>query len=214
MRTSLVSRVAFWLAAGCSLAVAHDAVFLAQLGPGHELAAALRSAGHGYWGAAAFLLLLGGAAAAVAWLVRIRSLRRRAVVPRATVDGPSWRRRAVGHWIRLFAVVAISFVLQENLEHAFAHGHLIGLGALIGPEYPLAVPVLALVTGAAAAIIAIARQHEIELISRIPASPAGARRSNLVVRWNQDPRRVRHAGPMSVHRGLRAPPSPIHLVHI
>ncbi len=48
---------------------------------------------------------------------------------------------AVAPPVRL--VVTTAFAVQENLEHLAGHGHLIGLGALIGPEYPLALPVLA-----------------------------------------------------------------------
>jgi hypothetical protein len=53
-------------------------------------------------------------------------------------------------WGRLFAIVAIGFVIQESAEHFAMHGHAIGVGALIGPEYPLALPILGLVTLAAA----------------------------------------------------------------
>ena len=60
--------------------------------------------------------------------------------PRATAD--SWS----GLWLPLFALVAVAFAIQENVEHLVGHGHLIGLGALVGPEYPLALPVIGLVT--------------------------------------------------------------------
>ena len=54
-------------------------------------------------------------------------------------------RRFAAIWLRLLAVVAIGFVIQENVEHVIAHGHAPGLGALLGPEYPLALPVIGLV---------------------------------------------------------------------
>jgi hypothetical protein len=202
----------FWLAAGIALLISHDAVFLVQLGPGRALAAALSDAGHGhaYWANASSLLLTGGAIAAALWLVRLAVLRRAGGGPPQDVPGAeTWRRRALTHWVRLFALVAIAFVLQENIEHALVHGHFIGLGALTGPEYPLAVPVLAMVAGLAAALTALVRQREVELLRRIGARarPPRAQRRHGHAR----PMRlgIRAGAPMCIHHALRAPPAGI-----
>ena len=76
-RVARVSRTAsFWLAAGVTLLVSHDAVFLVQVGPGKALADALTDAGHGhaYWANASVLLLAGGTVVAALWFVRMAIL--------------------------------------------------------------------------------------------------------------------------------------------
>jgi len=40
--------IAFWALAGIALLVSHDAIFLAQIGPGEALAQVRRTAGHEY----------------------------------------------------------------------------------------------------------------------------------------------------------------------
>jgi hypothetical protein len=64
-------------------------------------------------------------------------------------------------------VVAIGFGLQENVEHLISHGHAPGLGALIGPELPLALPVIAFITGLAALVAAALGQAEHALLAVI-----------------------------------------------
>ena len=70
--------LAFWAVAGVALLVSHDAIFLAQLGPGRALAQTLREAGHWYWGLASLLLGAVGLAVLTATMVRLRCLRRQA----------------------------------------------------------------------------------------------------------------------------------------
>jgi hypothetical protein len=149
------SRLAFWATAGVVLLICHDAVFLAQLGPGRGVVQALRSAGHEYWSAASLLLLLAGLVAAGATIRRILALRRRAHALHATPAPTAILPRALRSGTALFAVVAIGFVLQENAEHFIAHGHLIGLGAVVGPEYPLALPVIGAMTAGGGLVVAL-----------------------------------------------------------
>jgi hypothetical protein len=163
--------IAFWAVAGVSLFLSHDAVFLVQIGPGDELTRALRGAGHDYWGAASLILALIGLAVGAAAILRLRSLRRRI----ALLRGPRTARSSAGSrfafiWLRLFAVVALGFVLQENVEHIISHGHAIGLGALLGPEYPLAIPVIGLVTALAALVATTVRRTEGALLAIISAA--------------------------------------------
>jgi hypothetical protein len=204
--------VSFWVAAGIALLIAHDLVALIQIGPGAKLAEALRTAGHAYWPAASTALILVAVGVVGWWTVRLARLQRRA----RAVDGPSlpaqpfaWRGRFVRLWPRLFLVVAASFVVQENVEHLFAHEHLPGVGALVGPLYPLALPVIAAITGVAAALVALIRQHEAGLILRIASGrlvlPRPARRRPL----RPDRGSILRRDPLARLRSGRAPPQPL-----
>jgi hypothetical protein len=199
-------RMAFWALAGVALFLSHDAVFLIQLGPGDALSRALRDAGHGYWGAASLILALSGLAVGVAAILRLRLLRRHVALLPAAPSAPT----PVGSpfaatWLRLFAVVALGFVLQENVEHIISHGHAMGLGALLGPEHPLALPVIGLVTALAAFVAAAVRRTEGTLLAIISAAlhrprrgrPLPGPRSQLVL-----PRR----SPLASAIAVRAPP--------
>lgn len=162
-------RLALWALAGVALLASHDAVFLAQIGPGESLARTLREAGHDYWGVASLALGAFGIAALAAVLVRLRGLRQRAAALGAS---PTARSRTYGArwlrvWARLLPLVAIGFLVQENIEHLIGHGHAPGLGALIGPQYPLALPVIALITGTAALMAAALGQAERALLEVI-----------------------------------------------
>lgn len=164
------ARVAFWALAGVALLVSHDAIFLAQLGPGEELARTLRHAAHEYWGTASLALAVVGVAAALAIAIRLLRLQRRAAVLGAnpvTAGRRGYLRRVARVWLALFAVVALGFVVQENLEHARAHGHLPGIGALVGPEYPLAVPMIGLITLAGGLLAAALGGAERALVTAI-----------------------------------------------
>jgi len=161
--------VAFWALAAIALLVTHDAVFLAQVGPGQELARALREAGHAYWGVASLVLAAMGVVALAATLLRLRSLRRSVVMLGAAPHTRSrpYAARWLTTWARLLAMVAIGFAIQENIEHLIGHSHAPGLGALIGPEYPLALPIIALITGLAALVAAVLDQTEDALLAVI-----------------------------------------------
>ena len=171
--TRLMARVrgpvAFWALAGVALLISHDAVFLAQVGPGHDLARALREAGHEYWGIVSLLLGTIGVATLAATLVRLRTLRRKAATLGAapTARSQPYVARWLATWARLLALVAIGFAVQENIEHLIGHSHAPGLGALIGSEYPLALPVIALITGLAALVAAGLSQAEQALVGVI-----------------------------------------------
>ena len=176
MRISRVSafvrgRFAFWALAGVAFLASHDAIYLAQVGPGEQLARAVRQAGHDYWAAVSLLLAAVGIAAAISTLLRLRSLRRRATGLAGSGSDRTGgsRARLLSMWAKLFAVVAFGFVLQENVEHLVVHGHAPGLGALVGPEYPLAVPVIGLISAIAASIAAALRGAEQELLAAIQA---------------------------------------------
>jgi hypothetical protein len=167
----LRDRLAFWALAGLALVVAHDAIFLVQVGPGEALVATLRTAGHGYWAVAS----LGVAVVAIvagAWMwIRVRRLHARArSLGAATPADPRFARRVGRSWLRLAAIVAIGFLVQENVEHVIAHGHAPGVGALVGPEYPLAIPVIGLITALAAVLAALVGSRRDALVLAIDAA--------------------------------------------
>jgi hypothetical protein len=166
-------RIAFWALAALALLISHDATFLVQVGPGEALARALREAGHGYWGAASAVLLLIGLVAGARIGIRLFQLRRRASALDAqapAVPRTVWLRRAATNWGRLLLLVSIGFLVQENVEHVLSHGHAPGLGALAGPESPLALPVIAAITLVAALLATAVRVAERRLVEGILAA--------------------------------------------
>lgn len=163
------SRLAFWALAGVALLLSHDAIFAFQVGPGQSLTRVLREAGHDYWGVASAALALVGLGVAIGAAVRLRRLKRRAMAVGAVRRRARWSHLPAT-WLGLFAVVAIGFVIQENIEHALTHMHAPGLGALLGPQYPLALPVIALITGMAAVLATAVRSIERELLVAIAAA--------------------------------------------
>lgn len=168
-------RFAFWALAGVALLASHDAIYLIQVGPGQELAGALRQAGHGYWTAASVTLALLGIVAATAGILRIRRLRRAARDLGATpaTGARPFGTRSLGAWASLLAIVAIGFTVQENVEHLISHGHVMGLGALLGPEFPLALPVIACITAVAGLGAALLGHAEQALLVAIAAALHG-----------------------------------------
>ena len=199
----LPPRLAFWALAGVALLVSHDATWLAQIGPGAALTAALRHGGHDYWGAASSILVAAGAAAAIAAAFRLYRLCRRASGgdhARARLDARPYLHRAAGAWLRLFGVVAIGFLVQENVEHALTHGHGLWAGALLGPEYPLALPVIAAVTLLGALVAAAFVTAERILLARLdgssprPRAPRSVRRPDRQILLDGGVGRRAHAG--------------------
>jgi hypothetical protein len=182
----ITPRVAFWALAALTLLVSHDLVWLVQLGPGESLTTALRTDDHGYWTwlslailALATVAALGVATRAIGLVRRVRRLD--ATVAR--VRGRHFLARSSVAWAELLAVVGIGFAVQENVEHYLSHGHVLGTGAVTGPEYPLAIPVLAVATAIAALVCAAVRTIERELVDAIESA---LRRSD-----DRAPRRVR-----------------------
>lgn len=164
----------FWALAGLALLVSHDAVYLVQVGPGAELARILRGAAHEYWGLASVLLTAVAGVAALATLRRMRGLRRAAARLRAR-PRRSYPRRVLRTWVMLLAAVTIGFVVQESAEHLISHGHAIGAGALLSAEYPLALPVIGLITSLAALLLALVTDVELALMAAIERALAGLR---------------------------------------
>jgi hypothetical protein len=205
---------AFWALAALALLVSHDMIWLAQLTPGQGLAGALRATGHGYWAWVSLGIVLVGVVSAAVTLLALVRLRRRASVLGARSRASGYARRALVTWLRLLGIVAVAFAIQENAEHFVLHTHLPGLGALVGPEYPLAIPVIGLISAIAAVVAAAMRTIERGLVAAIAAALAASRR--------RAPRRQRVAhldptaprpSPLARAGAGRAPPpllAPIH----
>jgi hypothetical protein len=165
-RARRAGRLRLGVLALVALLSAHTAIYAAAYGLGDRFAQAMSSAGHDGWWVPASVIVLGAGFIVLlhilGLLTRLEAVARTA---RAMDAGP--HPRGADHsrfgpevgaiWRRLFPVVTVLFAVQENLEHLVAHGHLLGLGALGGPESPLALPVLALVTLALSSLGALVR---------------------------------------------------------
>ena len=198
--------ITFWLIAAACLLVAHDLVYLVQLGPGRGLAEALRSAGHGYWPLVSGVLAGAALVAGAHRLARLYRLERRARgTPRVRTHGDPGAFLRL--WGRLVLVVAIAFVLQESAEHFVSHRHAPWLGALAGPEYPLALPILAGITFVGALLASLVRRRERELLARIRRGVAWIRRSaEAVVSMPVEPIPTRRLPVLALPDPSRAPP--------
>jgi cytochrome b561 len=205
----------FGLLAAACLLVGHNAVYLVELGPGERMAQELRHAGHAYWPIASLLLAAGAVLLALMVLRRLLHLTDTARgLPDVAGTGPHYAARFGQLWLRLMALVVAGFVLQENVEHLLTHHHMPGVAALIGPEHPLALAVLAGVSGLAAALGALVAGHEAELLARI----AQARRlsAHAPRRLTLRPGDVGHRprrNPLATAVAGRAPPAGA-LIHV
>ncbi len=151
-----------------SLFLGHGAIFSIQYGFGDNLRTAMSAGGHdSYW--LAFSIVITALTALYGAREGLRAIGLQRRLSRAehgplpagvTCDpetGGSWRREFRSIWPLLFLVTAIGFVVQENLEHLALGQTPHGIGSLIGTEHPFAVPVLALVSAAVAALGALVR---------------------------------------------------------
>ena len=159
---------------GVGVLTAHDVIYTAQaaLDPSDLVFA---DAAHRYWTTFVVLALLAGGvvlAATLTGFLRLgRALRHLPPAPgpcRLTVA--SYKGELVRLWPRLLGTVGLAFIVQENIEHAAAGRALPGLWVLSGPEYPLAIPVLILVTGLLAAVGAWFRHRRDVLVGRLRAA--------------------------------------------
>lgn len=223
----VLAALRFGLLALACLGLAHEAVFAAEHGVGAGFAQAMSAGGHdGYWPIFSVVVvsavtLLGLAAAvrlgrlgAAGW----RPAGRRGVGVRGSLAGVAVRRPMRAYrqelralWLPLLGLTATAFTVQENLEHFAGHHHLIGLGALAGPEYPLALPAIALVTLAAAALGALVRWRIAVLEARVAgrlhvARPRGDAARRPAVRWLDVASILAHARFLTRLDAGRAPP--------
>ena len=171
-----------------ALVLAHNLIFLVTYGAG--AGAALARTGHdARWGdAATVVLALGGTLlTAGAWRLwrlarRVRDLERSGLRPRVR-NGHSLIRTVLRFWVVIAPLSAALLVAQENIEHLSVGLPLPLLGVLYSAEYPVTVPVVALVALAIAAVaglfamrVAALQARVAELTLRHRRVPAGRRR--------------------------------------
>lgn len=186
----LLGRLRFGLLALVSVWLAHDAVFAAENGVGAGFAEAMRRGGHdGYWPVFSIVAMVAATILGLRAVVRLGRLggaagqdRRARSTDWSDLLVPTYGRQLVRLWVPLFALVAVAFAIQENLEHLAGHGHLIGTGALVGAEYPLAVPVIGLVSLVAAAIGSLVRWRIAVLEARLGRRAEAPRDRGLLAR--------------------------------
>ena len=201
-----------------SLVIGHEVAYHVHHGAGAEFDARMTALGHdAFWPAFALLALSGaivlGLLAAARLLrlwLRIRALS--APPQPAGNRAGSYRRSLARIWAIVFPATAIGFAIQENIEHAVAGAGLIGLDALGGHAYPMALPVLALVTLLVAAVGAALRWHAASLEARISRAlwqrllrPTG--RTLRPVAWLIVSALCANAWIHGLNRSVRAPPA-------
>jgi len=155
-----------------ALAVAHEAVYFVRYPDPAHAATAMSASGHDrYW----LLFLVAATAAAVllaAWVAwRLTGGVHAAAAERASREAGSDLLRH--EWLailrRVTPAVAAAFLVQENLEHAGAHGHFEGLNVYLGPGNELSLPALLAISALVAAGGALIRWRERLLIARLRA---------------------------------------------
>lgn len=157
-----------------ALVLAHNLIFLLTYGV--DAGAALARTGHdATWSDAATTVLMLGSAlfAAATWRLwrlarRVRALEHRDGRP-VPVNGTIVVKEIGRLWAVIAPACAALLVLQENLEHAAAGLPLPLLGVLYSAEYPVTVPVVALVALAIAAVAGLFALHIAALEARVAA---------------------------------------------
>jgi hypothetical protein len=178
----------FGLLAAAVMVAAHDLVYLAAYGLGAHRHALAASGHGGSWTAIVLTVLLAAGALGVLAVQRCRVLTRRlgdlGGVSVQPLSGAKLATRIGRLWLVVFAFTVALFLLQENLEHIVRHaGHVPGLGALYAGEYRAAIPILAVLSLAAATIgsLAIERLRALgEAVARAEQTTLRPRRQPLV----------------------------------
>ena len=170
----------FALLALGGLLIGHQAVYVAQYGEGATLSQAMTAGGHdGYWSTFTTVALSGLLLLLLRSAWRLVELRRDAAgIVRDTSDAHPVRaygRELLRLWPPLFGTVAVAYLIQENIEHLVAQGHLAGFSPIVGAEAALALPILGLVTLAFALVGALIRSRIAVLEARVLAARARAR---------------------------------------
>jgi hypothetical protein len=149
-----------------ALFVAHDAIYLARYGEGYARAMAV--GGHEAYWMPLGLVIAGAAAGTFLLWVRVIVRLQDGAAGTPFVAGPTYFGEVVSIWRRLLPSVALLFTLQENAEALLAHGRVVLLDPVIGPDAAWIVPpVLLVLTFVLAALGAIIRWRIRVLEARI-----------------------------------------------
>jgi hypothetical protein len=172
--------------ATAALLFAHEAVYHLRFGFGPRLTGAMSAGGHdAYWrifmalalcAAASLILATAVKLARLAW--RVRRLERQPARKAARIrDVPEgYRTELLALWRRLYPIVALAFIAQENVESLAAGGGLPGLGILGGSGVLLALAVVGGVTLVVSAVGAIVRWRIRSLEAQLADAAAAAYR--------------------------------------
>jgi hypothetical protein len=157
-----------------ALVLAHNLIYLVAYGAAYE--DALQETGHDAGWTLAVVVILGltmgltlAAAGRILQLwVEIRSLGGRGAIPR---PDPTMLMAGLGVlWLRLAVATTAALLVQENVERWTIGQPLPGLGVLGSAAYPDAMPILLVVTLAAAAVGALFRWRIETLAARVAAA--------------------------------------------
>ena len=198
--------------------IAHDATYALQYGLGAANDDAIAASAHQYWAGFSALAVLCAAvtlAAAVAGILRLRRALRG--LPEAGPSRvPHYAAEARRLWPRLFVVVTLAFLAQENVEHIAAGLPAPGLWAIAAPHYTFAIPVIAVSTALLAAVGAWLRWHRDVLVQRLVAARAAAAAFRRLAAHRTPARRWGLVAALVAHRWIllrqdagRAPPVPV-----
>jgi hypothetical protein len=168
-----------------TVVLAHELMFVLTYGDRAPVELARTGHDQRWTDAVLVVLSLGGTLAiAAAWrlwrlartLQRLEARGGRVSAAAGAACGPtSWAL-----WRVLAPGAALVLVVQENLEHLWAGAPLPGLGVLASPEYPITLPVVALVALALAVVAALFRVRFAVLRARIAATRAAGRVHSVV----------------------------------
>jgi hypothetical protein len=162
-----------------ALHLAHDAVYVAHFGTGHDLASAMGERGHdAYWPAFTQAGIVAAAALGAFAIARFALLSRAAGRPmriggQPELVRPGYRPELARLWACLWALVIPLYVGLENLEAFVLSGDVLGFEPLAGAETRLALPIIALITFALAAAGALVRWRIRVLEARLAATSGG-----------------------------------------
>jgi hypothetical protein len=219
-RARWAGRLRLGVLALVALLSAHTAIYAGQYRLGDSYADAMSTSGHDGWWIPASVIVLGAGFVVLLHVLGIltglAAVAHGARAPRPRSDEAARSRFApevIALWRRLLPLVAVLFTVQENVEHLASHGHLLGLDALFGAEYPLALPILGLVTLALSGLGALVRWR-IATLRALVANATRSRRSRPVD--DVAARRWRLVGELAPRRWMavrldagRAPPVPL-----
>ena len=191
-----------------ALTIGHELTYVLAHGLGDRYQEAMRAGGHdAYW--ASFVLTVGGITAALAGVVvvqlrRLQAAARLAGRDHVAVDeGPSLSSLLVGLFPRVAVATIGLFLVQENIELAAAGHALPGLDVVAG-EHWSALPILLLVSLAAALVGALLAWRRAILRARLAQVTRWAR--PVSSRPRTASRRRPFVGIRPAAHGLRAPP--------
>jgi hypothetical protein len=194
-----------------ALLLSHAALFAVSFGVGPDLAEAMSAGGHdGWWGAYTLGVLGVTAILAAGALWRLRRLASLTSDLAPTESGPDaggYAHELAQVWRSLFAAATVLLVVQENLEHLAAGGHLVGLEPIATPAALVVIGFTALVVASIGALVRWRiRQLEARLVAARRRAWPRVALDPLPDRWWLVGAALRHSRLLARDDPSRAPP--------